>query len=61
MIQPYPRDRIWVVEMQLYGEWQATVGIALTRSDAVYVLRSWRSRNPDDDFRITQYQRVKRT
>ncbi len=51
--------KLWVVELwnAQRGRWEPTVGCALTRDDCRQVARDWRTRNPDDDFRIHQYVR----
>jgi len=48
---------IWVVEMNVHGKWQPTVGVALSRDSAREELREWRENNPCDRFRVVKYVR----
>lgn len=50
---------VWIVEVSYpeQPDWHPTVGIALTRYDAVQVIRDWRKRNPNDNFCLTRYER----
>ena len=54
------RKHVWIVEARydypVVRNWSPTVGAALTRADAVYVLSDWRRRNPDDKFRLVEYR-----
>lgn len=53
---------LWVVEMLIDAsgvtKWVPTIGVALIRADADLVLREWRTRNPDDSFRLRRYWRA---
>lgn len=54
-----PQPRIWIVEM-LNTErerWEPTVGCALDRKDALKQKKEWKQNNPDDKFRIIDYER----
>lgn len=48
---------VWIVEMQndVTREWEPTVGCALTLDDGRFDLRWWKSKNPDDKFKLTKY------
>ena len=50
---------VWIVEMLVDGEWDATVGIGLNKCDARCELHSWRVNNPNDKFRIVKYMVTK--
>lgn len=50
---------VWVVEMLMGAQWKPTVGSALVQADARIVLRHWRERNPQDQFRLQRYYRGK--
>ena len=49
------KERLWVVESDMGGNWSPTVGVALFRDDGRLELASWKSRNPDDKFRLVKY------
>ena len=48
---------LWVVEMRVYGRWEATMGAGLTKGSGSEELKEWRKRNPSDTFRLTRYVR----
>lgn len=59
----YEQDHVWVVE--IWNEtpscrpyWGPCVGISLDREGGRLRMRQWKSRNPDDRFRLTKYRRV---
>lgn len=53
-------NRVWIVEMKSElpmraRRWIPTVACALSKKEASVKLADWRSRNPDDRFRLRQY------
>lgn len=46
---------LWVVELFVYGRWEPTIGVRLTRDEAREEMQSWRRRNPTDRFRLRRY------
>ena len=54
------KDVIWVVEVfdEISFSWKTTVGIGLSRSEGRLTLCEWEKRNPHDDFRLKQYERI---
>lgn len=52
------KQYIWIVEMLCNSGWKPTVGAGLTREEGRIELARWRSRMPDDDFRLVKYVRT---
>lgn len=50
-------NSIWIVEMwiELRSRWEPTIGASLTRADGRYELSDWKSKLPDDRFRLKKY------
>jgi len=50
---------VWVVEVDFSRDqsWAPTVGVGLTRDDAMAAIADWRKRLPDDKFRLQKYVR----
>jgi hypothetical protein len=48
---------IWVVEMWDSGKWNTTVGVGIDRENGREALKDWKSRCPDDKFRLVKYTR----
>jgi hypothetical protein len=50
---------IWVIEMLcIDSSWQPTVGAALSYAEVKDELLLWKSRNPDDSFRVSKYGKI---
>jgi hypothetical protein len=55
-------DIIYVVEILLEHGWEACEELSETKADAVKAMRDyWKTRNPDDNFRVVRYKRMEDT
>jgi hypothetical protein len=53
-----PKKYLWIVEMREDGKWFPTVGVGLTRADAMREMKDyWRENNRHDSFRVRKYTR----
>lgn len=54
-------NKIWIVEMwnDEYNQWEPTVGIGLSRKEAVDECKKWKTNNPGSKFRVRKYVEAK--